>query len=213
MPTNPLAVWVASLSDTATVWEVAAALMGLAAIGFALWGAIDNVYDLGYVRQDGHPGGPRWITAVCLLAANVLFLFGWLGYTHVAVTAAYLPTRADISSATMNDVAVMRLAYGFFGLLGQVALRVMRTWLRNLPREKWAPLFGDAAKWEALYHQAQADAHTLRSEVFAQRAEKHQLAQRTTAAEGRLGLIVRWLQQQRIEVPPEILTPPKEPQL
>lgn len=205
--------WIGSLSETATSWEVAAALLGVAAIGYAGYGAVDNVFDLRYVRRYGVVGGPRWITATCLLIANVCFLLGWLGYTHVAFVAASLPGRADVRSDALSQVAAMRLGYALFGLLGQVALRWMRTKLRHLTPEQWAPLFGEAAQFQALYHEAraalrsrEADLHRAQADFAEYRAENHGARNETTRWKLRTGLLERLLRQHGVEPPPTLTT-------
>jgi hypothetical protein len=201
VPSNALAAWLGQVTANATPWEATAALVGVAAICYALWGAIDNVYDLRALRHDGQESGPLRIAASFLLAANVLFLVGWGGYTHVALLAAYLPARTDVSSGSLSEIAVMRLLYGVCGLGAQMVLRWMRSRLRGLSREEWEPFFGEAAEWKAKYHESQ-------SEVHRQRGEKHDYAQRTTSAELRNGVLERILRQHGIEPPPRVSTRP-----
>lgn len=196
-----LALWLAQLVANATLWEIAAAMIGVAAVGYAGWGAADNVYDLRALRHDGQESGPLRIAAGCLLMANVLFLLGWLGYTHVAIVAAYLPARADVASTSLSEIAAMRLLYGACGLGAQAVLRWMRTRLRSLSRAEWEPFFGEAAAWKAKYHASQAELHR-------QRAEKHEIGQQATADMLRVGLLERILRQHDITPPPRSL--PKE---
>lgn len=183
----------------ATIWEIAAALVGIAAVGYAVWGAVDNVYDLRALRHDGQESTPLRIAASCLLVANLLFLAGWLGYTHVAMIAAYLPARGDVQSASLSEIAAMRLLYGVCGLGAQAVLRWMRTRLRSLSRAEWEPFFGQAAEWKAKYHASQAELHR-------QRAEKHEMGQRATANELRVGMLERLLRQHGVTVPPRVST-------
>lgn len=204
MPSNDLARLLARLIEHATPWEAAAALIGVGAIAYALWGLIDNVFDLRYVRREGELGGPRWITASFLLASHVCFLLGWLGYTHVALTAAYLPPRSDVASGSLSEIAVMRLFYGVFGLLAQVTLRLMRLRLRRLSREQWEPLFGEAVKFRALYHEAQARSRRLEAQVAEQRADKHESNTREARASLRAQILERLLRQHGIDIPPAL---------
>ena len=196
---NSVAAWLAELLPNATGWEILAALIGVAAVGFAGWGAIDNGFDMRAIKRDERVRRVPSITANFLLLANLLALAGWLGYTHVAVMAAYLPPRDDVSGVSLSQIAVMRLAYGIFGLLGQVTLRVMRARLRSLTPEEWEPYFGEAAAWKAKYHHAQ-------SEVLRQRAEKHETLNRETAWQTRAQLLGRLLRQHNIDVPPALQT-------
>lgn len=201
MPSNAVALWLAQLVVNATIWEIAAALVGVAAVGYAAWGALDNILDLRALRHDGQESGPLRIAASCLLVANILFTLGWLGYTHVALTAAYLPPRDDMATVALSEIAVMRLLYGVFGLLAQATLRWMRTRLRRLSRAEWEPFFGEAAAWKAKFHASQAELHR-------QRAEKHEIGQQATADMLRVGLLERILRQHDIVPPPRSL--PKE---
>jgi hypothetical protein len=200
VPSNAIAHVLAQIVANATVWEIVAALVGVAAIGFAFWGVVDNIYDIRALRHDGQESGPLRIAASFLLMANVLFLIGWGGYTHVALIAAYLPPRSDVSGGAMTEIASMRLLYGVSGFLAQVVLRYMRSRLRGLSREEWEPFFGEAAEWKAKYHQSQ-------SEVHRQRSEKHDYAQRTTSAELRNGVLERMLRQNGMEPPPRASVP------
>lgn len=204
MPPNDVSVWVASFFQNATPWEVAAALIGIGAVGYAFWGLVDNIFDLRYVRREGEVGGPRWITASFLLASHILFLLGWLGYTHVALAAAYLPNRVDISTSMTAEIAAMRLGYGVFGLLAQVTLRLMRIRLRHLPREQWAPMFGEAEKWRARFHEAQANVRRLEAEVATQRADKHESNTREARVTLRAQILERLLRQNGISIPPVV---------
>lgn len=201
MPSNELARWIAGLMQNATAWEIVAALVGIAASGYALWGAIDNVLDLRNVRRERIQHDPRWITALCLLGANVFFLVSWLGYTHVAMLAVYLPSRQDVASATLNEAAVMRLLYALCGLFAQAILREMRTRLRGLTREQWAPVYGEAQKMAALYHASQADLRRAQAEAATHRAEKHDALAREGALSGYVQILQRVLRRNGIEVP------------
>lgn len=205
MGTNPLAAWIAGLAETATIWEVAAALFGIFAVGYSLWGIADNVFDIRAVRKRKIDGDPRGIAAWFLLAANVLFLLGWLGYTHVATTAVYLPARPDVDPGALSEVAVMRLGYGFFGLLAQAVLRWMRLYLRGLSREQWAPLIGESAHYEALWHDAQSRALKAEAEVLNQRARAHSALNREAGHVLRIGVLERLLRQHDIAYPPRVV--------
>lgn len=200
MPSNAVAVWLGALLVNATAWEVAAALVGIAACGYAAWGGIDNLFDLRAVRDEGIDGDPRGITARFLLTANILFLLGWMGYTHVALTAAYLPGRADVAPSMLNDISVMRLGYAMFGLLGQATLRHLRFRLRSLTRDQWDTVFGDVAKVQALYHASQAHVRRLQAEVAMTRAEKHDALQQSTRDTLKIGMLTRLIQQHGIEI-------------
>lgn len=189
------AAWMVALLETATGWELAAAMIGLAGIGFAGYGLIDNIVDRHYVKRESIKDDPRGITAFGLLLANLFMLLAWFGYTHVAMIAVYLPPRPDMPSSDLSEVAAMRLGFGFFCLLAQVVLRVMRGWLRNLKHEQWAPMFGDAEAWKAKYHEARAEVHQ-------QRAEKHASLNRETSRELRMQMLERLLTKHGIEVPP-----------
>lgn len=202
MQSNQLAALLATLVANATAWEVAAALMGIAGIGYALWGAIDNVADLRYVKRDGVVGGPRWITAACLLTANLFFLLSWIGYSHVALTAVYLPSRSDVGTTTLSEIAAMRLGYGLFALLAQATLRWMRAWLRGLPRKAWEPLFGEAARWEARALRAEIRMREIAADNHQQHIEKHEEGTLRTRAELRVNLLTRLLEKHGIAVPP-----------
>lgn len=201
MGTNPLVAWLAGRVDHVTAWEIAAALVGIGAVLFSLWGIIDNVFDMREVKISATPGGPRWIWAVGLLVAHSLFLLGFLGYLHVALTAAYLPNRVDIPTSAMVEVAVMRFLYGVFGLLGIVTLRMTRLLLRRLTRAQWAPLFGEAARYQQLYHQAQARVRGLEAEVATHRAEKHAEKSKRAGVEAYAQILQRQLARHGIEVP------------
>lgn len=211
MFSNPLAAWFATLVENATIWEAIAALLGVASIGYAAFGIVDNIFDLRYVKRSGEVGGPRWIAAALLLLANVWFLCQWFGYTHVALTAAYLPARDDVATSTLSEVAVMRILYGLFGLLGQATLRWMRTWLRGLSREQWEPLFGEAARWEARALSAEGRMHAQASEIHQHRAEKHAMGNRAARAELRVSMLERLLARSGIEVPPILTGQAEEP--
>jgi hypothetical protein len=210
MTADALPAWLAGLGETATVWELAAAAIGIGAVGYALWGAIDNVFDLRYVKREGVVGGPRWITALHLLIAHVLFVCAWAGYAHVAITAAYLPDRADLGPRAASEIAVMRLGYGICGLLAQVVLRQMRLKLRSLKREQWRPLFGDVDRYAQRYHAAQAIAHGLEAELATQRAEKHAALSRLGSVEAYAQILQRVLRRNGLEVPLEDTFPLEE---
>lgn len=203
-PSNPLPGWLAQLALTATGWELLAATIGFVAVCFALLSTVDNVFDLRYVRREAVVGGPRWITATYLLAANVLFLLCWLGYLHVAVTAVYLPPRPDMDAGTLNEVAVMRIGYGAFGLAAQVALRLMRTRLRGLSREQWAPLFGETERWRERALTAEGRYHAARAEVAEQRVRAHTALNREAGHVLRIGVLERLLAQHGIAYPPRV---------
>lgn len=170
MSSNEIARWLASLLPNATIWEIAAALVGIAAAGYAVWGAIDNLFDIRHVRREDVDGDPRGVAARFLLVANILFLLGWGGYTHVAMTAAYLPPRADLGPGALTDVAVMRLGYAVFNLLGLAVLREMRSRLRALPPENWDAAFGNNAK----YYETRAELRRVEAEYATYRSRVHE---------------------------------------
>ncbi len=202
---NPVAAWLAAQVANATAWELAALAVGLLAVAVTLWGAVDNVFDLRAVRRSGAPDGPRWLVAFWLLVAHVAFLIGWLGYTHVALTASYLPSRPDMEPAALSEVAVMRLLYAVGELAGQVALRMLRVALRSLSREQWQPLFGEAARYQALWHAAQARALRLEGEVLTARSDKHDALNRESGHLLRVGVLERLLRQHGIAYPPRVV--------
>ncbi len=96
----------------------------------------------------------------------------------------------------------MRLLYGGCGLGAQAVLRWMRTRLRSLSQAEWEPFFGQAAEWKAKYHASQAELHR-------QRAEKHEMGQRTTEWQGKAQGLYRLLKRNGVDVPDALRAEPQ----
>lgn len=200
------------MAEQTTVLELIVALLGIAGIGFSSLAVIDDVWDLRIVRREGMAGGPRWISARGYLGLNTALLCAWLGYTVVAMIAAYLPpsTQPGIAGWTWGDItSVSRLEFGGAMLVGQILQRVTRSILRRLPRSAWEQFFGEATMWRSRYLTSQADIHEARAQIrrleaeaATHRADKHDALNRETRVSLRLQHLQRWLKQQGI-VPPE----------
>lgn len=169
-----LAELLADIQAHATVVEALAALLGVLGIAFSAGCMVDDLLDLRVVKREAEVGGPRWITARGHLLFSLAMTAAWVGYLHVALIAAYLPPRPDMPDAPLvTQVAGMRLIYAVFVLTGQLALRRTRWYLRSMPRERWAALFGDVDRWRLKYLSEHAELARAKSEIHELRAERH----------------------------------------
>lgn len=196
------------LPESATWLEVLCALIGIAGLGFCGWAVVDDIEDLQIVKREGAPDGPRWLSARGNLGLNAAHFCAWGGYTVIALVAVHLPSNESQGISWSILTAWARLEMGAAFLTGLVLVRITRTLLRRLPREKWAAFFGEAYTWRQNYLVSQADLHEARAqirryeaEIAEQRAAKHDALNVAARSDLRLQQLRRWVSQQGISVP------------